>query len=451
MIVDRIEYRMTNKECRMTRSNLFTSSFDIPCSIFDIPPTVAGYPPRRMQSVVFCLLIASFATVGALDAAETGARFPTVDALPTTEGLPDPFKRRDGTRVRSRAEWLEHRRSLIAMLEHYEYGHMPPAPDNLKAEEISSRELLDGLAVEKRLLISCGPKHAVKFRIGLTFPKGKGPFAVIFKNEASLGPHCPILEKLIRNGYVFGEYVRTELDLDENDNIGSAQEAYPEYDWGTIAVWAWGAMRLVDYLHTLDNVDKKRIAYTGHSRGGKTALLAAAFDERITFAIPNGSGAGGAGSYRVQGKKAESLDAITDPKRFSYWFHPRLRTFTGKENRLPFDQHFLEALVAPRALLVAEASGDLWANPFGTQQVYLAAKEVYEFLGAESRIGLHVREGKHDQLVEDWQAIFDFAELQFSDRKPEAGRRFDRMPFPQAKKAFEWSAPVGAPKNKTPQ
>ena len=232
-------------------------------------------------------------------------------------------------------------------------------------------------------------------------PTWSGPFPVIYKNEASLGPHCLILEQLVRKKYIFGEYVRTELDPDAQDQVGLAQKAYPEHDWATLAVWAWGGMRVVDYLLTLDSVDRKRIAFTGHSRGGKTALLAAALDERIAVVIPNGSGAGGAGSYRVQGKNAESLDAITDPKRFSYWFHPRRRTFVGQENRLPFDQHFLAALVAPRALLATEASGDLWANPSGTQQIYLATKEVYRFLKAGSKIGLHVREGEHNQSVED--------------------------------------------------
>lgn len=411
--------------------------------------TLPECAPMRIW-ILFSSLFAIVATANALESDDKKPRFPGVEALPATKGLPDPFRRRDGSRVRSRAEWLEHRRYLIDMLEYYQYGHMPPSPGNVKAEEISSRKLLNGLATEKRLFLSCGPNHAIRFRISVTFPKGKGPFPVIFKDEASLGPHCPILEKLIRKGFIFAEYVRTELDLDEPGKVGPAQAAYPDHDWGTIAVWAWGGMRLVDYLHTLDVVDKKRIANTGHSRGGKTALLAGAFDERIALVVPNGSGAGGAGSYRVQGKKAESLDAITDPKRFSYWFHPRLRTFVGKEDRLPFDQHFVKALVAPRALLAAEASGDLWANPYGTQQMHLAAKEVFEFLSAESKIGLHVREGQHDQLVEDWEALFDFAQWHFFGREP-SERRFDKLPFPKAKRVFEWKTPARAAKKEVPR
>jgi len=408
--------------------------------------------PRRCATVWAAPLLLAVAVGGLARPAlaqvsheETGDvadRFRSADELPATKGLPDPFRRADGARVGSRTEWTQHRRYLVDLLEHYQYGRMPPPPARLTARELSRRELLEETAVETRVLLSCGPNGEVRFRVGLTRPKGPGPFGVVFKNEASLGPHCPILAPLLRNGYMFVEYVRTDLDPDAPATVGPAQGAYPDRDWGTIAVWAWGAMRLVDYLSTLDDVDTERIVCTGHSRGGKAALLATALDERIAVVVANGSGAGGAGSYRVQGAKSESLDAITDPKRFAYWFHPRLRTFAGREDRLPFDQHFLAALVAPRSLLLTEASGDLWSNPLGTQHVYSAAREVYEFLGAEAKVGLHARTGGHDQRVEDWEALLDFAELQLSDRAPPASRRFDRLLFPTAEKAFEWSAPA---------
>ena len=141
--------------------------------------------------------------------------------------------------------------------------------------------------------------------------------------------------------------------------LDRAQAAYPDLRLGHdrgLGVGRYAAGGLL--VHSRQRRQATHCIH-GSFEGGKTALLAAGFDERITLVVPNGSGAGGAGSYRVQGEKAESLGAITDPQRFSYWFHPRLRTFVGKENRLPFDQHFLEALVAPRALLVADASGDL--------------------------------------------------------------------------------------------
>jgi hypothetical protein len=158
-------------------------------------------------------------------------------------------------------------------------------------------------------------------------------------------------------------------------------------------------------------VQTNHLAVTGHSRGGKAALLAGATDERIALTAPNNSGAGGAGCYRVQGPKSEALERIT--KVFPFWFESRLAEFGGKIDRLPIDQHSVKALVAPRALLTTEALGDLWANPSGTQQTHLAAREVYAFLGAADKIGIAFREGGHEHNLADWQVLLDFADRQW--------------------------------------
>jgi hypothetical protein len=153
----------------------------------------------------------------------------------------------------------------------------------------------------------------------------------------------------------------------------------------------------------------------------------------------------------VLGPKCETLDQITLPRRFGYWFHPRLREFVGKEDRLPFDQHFVTALVAPRALLATDALGDAWANPRGTIETFYASKEVYELLGAESRVGLHFRGGEHDQSAEDWRALFEFLELQYKGEAPESGRRFDGGQEVAPKRTFRWSHPRKSPVDAEPK
>ena len=105
-------------------------------------------------------------------------------------------------------------------------------------------------------------------------------------------------------------------------------------------------------------------------------------------------------------------------RSLSYWFGPQLREYLGKEHLLPFDQHSLKALVAPRCLLSTEAFGDLWANPTGTYQTYRAAREVYRFLGAEERIGIWYREGPHQHGLEDWKAFLDFADWHLRGKAP---------------------------------
>src|SRR5262249_47028783 len=131
---------------------------------------------------------------------------------------------------------------------------------------------------------------------------------------------------------------------------GSIQPYFPKegekgatHDWGAIAAWAWGLQRVVDYLVTDRDIDKNRIAVVGHSRLGKTALLAAAFDERIALAIPHQAGCGGTAPSR--GKIGESVKQIND--RFPHWFNGTFKEFNDRPDRLPFDQQCLVALAAP--------------------------------------------------------------------------------------------------------
>ena len=362
------------------------------------------------------------------------------DELPVVSELPNPFVMSDGKLVRTEKDWATRREQIKAMMLYYQYGHMPPPPKNIKAEVLLSQSVYEGAATKKHIMLSMGPNGQVKVNVGMIIPQGKGPLPVILKNDSGIFG-VPIAEEIVKRGYIVADYARTDLDPDEPNKVGSAQAAYPDYDWATLAVWAWGGMRVIDYLVTLDVVDKEKIVFTGHSRGGKTALLAGALDERIALVVPNGSGCGGAGCYRIQADKSETLDDITKPSRFAYWFVPRFREFVGKETHLPFDQHFLKALVAPRALLSVDATGDLWANPYGTQQSHRAAQPAFEFLGAADKLGMYFRSGGHAQNEDDWRTLVDFADKVFNGKTPAGGKRFDQLPFPDAPKPFSWSAP----------
>src|SRR5262249_47270523 len=190
---------------------------------------------------------------------------------------------------------------------------------------------------------------------------------------------------------------------------------------GTIAAWAWGVQRLVDYLVTDPDIDAKRIAVVGHSRLGKTALLAAAFDERIALAIPHQAGCGGTAPSR--GTVGESVERINTS--FPHWFNANFKKFNGRPERLPFDQHCLAALCAPRPVLFTNAVEDTWANPAGQFEVLKAADPVYRFLGVDglaakempppgqlvnSRLGYYIRAGKHSMTRDDWKVFLEFAD-----------------------------------------
>jgi hypothetical protein len=362
--------------------------------------------------------------------------FPGIDKLPSVKELPDPFLMNNGKRVSNAAEWLKRREELKAMILYYEYGH--PAPAAPVSGEVLATKKLESGATEKEIRITTGPNGKVAYKLILTIPDGKGKRPVIVKGDLCWGRVAPaMVVAAVRRGYVVAEFDRTEIAPDNADRTKGAHPLYPDYDWSTTAAWAWGFHRTVDYLLAQPLIDKTRIAITGHSRGGKAALLAGALDERIALTAPNGSGCGGAGCYRVQGPKSEDIGAIL--KRFGYWFHPRFNDFVEHVNQIPFDQHSVRALVAPRALLSTEALGDLWANPSGTQASYLAGLEVFKFLKAADKTGIHFREGKHEQNSEDWQALLDFADKQFYKKSITA--RFDRLAFPDMPRGFSWTAP----------
>jgi len=347
----------------------------------------------------------------------------SLESLPVAEQLPDLFTFADGSPVKSTEDWLRRRKEISAILQYYQYGHLPPRPDRVTVENLTTRQVLDGQATEQTMTLVLGSQKNLRLRIALYKPPRPGLLPVIIREEAALG-HIEEVPLLMKRGYMLVEYARTDLDPDEPDVAGPAQKAYPNHDWATLAVWAWGGMRVVDYLESRDDVDLTRIGILGHSRGGKTALLAGALDQRFALVAANGSGCGGAACYRIQNKKCETLEKITKPERFAHWFHPRLRWFADQENRLPFDQHFLKALVAPRALICTEAKQDLWANPLGTQATTLAAQPAFEFHIAKHKNALHFRAGQHDLTPTDWQAILDFADWHFYDKKPENPERF---------------------------
>lgn len=332
-------------------------------------------------------------------------------SLPLQPGLPEVLRLQSGQQVRDAATWARRRREIIKLVQRYQYGRMPPAPGNIEARELWREEVFDGSASKRLLTLRMGPQRRVRLSLGLYLPtnvKGRLPVIVHVDHRKVFG--ISAARELVRRGFVVAGYDPTYLDPDQKQAVGAAQAAYPTYDWGTIAVWAWGAMRVLDYLLTLPQVDPKRVVITGHSRSGKTALWAGALDPRFALVAPMGSGCGGAATYRLRGPRCETLAQLTH--NFPHWFHPRLRAFAGAPQRLPFDQHMVLALVAPRALLSLDALGDLWANPRGTREAHRAARPVFELLGAQQRMEIHFRPGKHDLTDGDWRTLAEFCQQQ---------------------------------------
>jgi dienelactone hydrolase len=214
----------------------------------------------------------------------------------------------------------------------------------------------------------------------------------------------------VRRGYMGVIYAGADV-FDETIDY---QEIYPDYDWSALMTRAWGAQRAMDYLYTLPEVDRARIALTGHSRNAKLSLFAGAYDPRFTAIISSSGGTGGEIPYRFTDETHENepidyLNAIRPQ-----WFHPRLRFYHGREHKLPIDQNSLMALIAPNALLLSSSireggGGDPWA----IEQNYTSLKKVYSFLGVPEKVSLRFRDGKHAVEARDIESFIDWLDIQF--------------------------------------
>jgi hypothetical protein len=245
--------------------------------------------------------------------------------------------------------------------------------------------------------------------------------------EASRGTQVDTwcIEQSIDRGYAVALLYNGDVEPDRAGATGGLRAWFSRRerheDWGNIALWAWGMSRALDYVVKDQAIDPRRVAAVGHSRNGKAAMVAAAFDERFALAIPLQAGCGGTAPSR--GKVGESVKQIND--RFPHWFNANFKRFNDQPDRLPFDQHCLVALCAPRPVLLPNAVEDTWANPDGQFEMLQAADRVYRLLDVEglgaasrpevgrvvaSRLGYWIRPGRHSMTRDDWQVFLDFAD-----------------------------------------
>ena len=223
---------------------------------------------------------------------------PEVDDLPVMTELPDVMALRDGTPITSADQWPAKRAEILEAIQFYQYGHVPPAPGNVEGKVHKSEEMFEGTSTLHLVRVRMGPDHDIRARVGLYVPNDKpGPFPVVLAVDAVWNEgHHQTAQLMNERGYIYAGFERGDFDPDTPNRDNGVHQLYPESDWGSIAAWAWGMNRVTDYLVTRDDVDPKRLVVTGHSRSGKTALLAGVLDERIGLVAPRCSGCGGAGS-----------------------------------------------------------------------------------------------------------------------------------------------------------
>lgn len=324
---------------------------------------------------------------------------------------------------------LQSREAMLETLQTQIYGRIPPVPEALtfRVEKNIIPNFCAGKAelskVEASFTVN-GRSASFPFFTALPTDGKKHPFFVLMNFRDAIPDRYLPTEELIDNGFaVISAYYKdvTSDDGDWDNGISAAlcknTPRQPE-DPGKIAMWAWALHRMLDYAYTRDDVlDLDGSIVCGHSRLGKTALLAAATDERFRFAYSNDSGCTGAAISR--GKTGETIQDICT--RFPYWFCENYKTYMGNEDKLSCDQHFLAASIAPRKVLIGSGSEDHWADPNSEFLCCVAAGPAFAngFVGPDrlpevgeafldGDIGYHLRKGLHYFSRADWLRLIEF-------------------------------------------
>ena len=372
---------------------------------------------------------------------EPGTEFNYYEEKVTAYTLPDVLANSAGQKITTSKEWTKVRRQeVLELFRENVYGRVPATPFTKTFKVVNEdRNAMGGSATLKQvdITIQSGGKSLV-IHLFLFIPnnalKPVPAFLLINLGSRTIDPTRKEknewwpAEEIVARGYAAAAFSNSDVDPDNFDDFKNGihgvldRGVRPPDAWGTIAAWAWGASRCMDYLETDKDINKKKVAVLGHSRGGKTALWTGAQDQRFSMVISNESGCGGAALARR--RYGETVARINTA--FPHWFCSNYKKYSDNENAMPVDMHMLLALIAPRALYVDCADEDLWGDPKGSYLSLYNALPVFKLLKVSSgipvtmpplneqvisgKVAFHIRDGAHNLLLKDWNWFMDFAD-----------------------------------------
>lgn len=331
--------------------------------------------------------------------------------------LPDPLVFNNGKKVKTAKDWWSKRRpEIVELFDREIYGRVPKITPKAKWEVTSTTNETNGdVAVVVKKLVghvdnSAYPQVTVDMQLTLTTPaNAKGPVPVVMEfgfagfgpgrgpaagrgpaPGAGRGPTGPTWQQqVLAKGWGYAILVPNSIQADNGAGltkgiIGLVNKGQPRKpdDWGALRAWAWGASRALDYFETDRAVDAKRVAIEGHSRYGKAAIVAMAYDQRFAIAFPSSSGEGGVKLHRRDwGEIVENVAATNE----YHWMVGNFLKYAGPKtwDDLPVDSHELVALCAPRPVFISAGAtnGDGWVDAKGMFLAGAGAGPVYKLLG----------------------------------------------------------------------
>ena len=229
--------------------------------------------------------------------------------------IPDIFVNLKGQEINSIQDWVHKRRpEIVNLFEDNVYGNIPKALDAINFTTVNEDKMaMNGMATLKEVDIEVTNRSKKNtIRLILFIPNGKNQPAPVFllinhrdpenidptrKNKMGFWP----AEEIIQRGYAAATF--HVKDVSDDDKVTFTEDIlntlYPEElekenGMRGLGAWAWGAMRAMDYFETAPEIDSKKAAVIGHSRGGKASLWTGASDPRWAITISNESGCGGA-------------------------------------------------------------------------------------------------------------------------------------------------------------
>jgi hypothetical protein len=373
--------------------------------------------------------------------------------------LPEPLTFLNGTTVTTAADWDARRAELRGLFENEMYGQRPSDPQDLSWELlVHNRNAAGGTATVRKIRVTTAGPDCQFDLLVITPNRSARPVpcflgANVEGNRALVSDDGMTLEPdradadwsigtTIDAGYALATLYYGDVVPDEPDTGVERLNAFAREDSsvrpGAVITWAWALSRALDVLTSLGEVDSERVIAFGHSRLGKVALVATAFDDRFSAVIANQSGCCGAAPSRMSAAlsrigengrpSAETVEWIT--RAFPHWFSPALAETADHVTDLSVDQHELVALCAPRPVLLSNAMDDTWSDPSGQFAMLKAADPVYRLLTGD---GLRVdeqpaigdvvtgpltysmRTGGHSVMLEDWENWRRFADSLFQD------------------------------------